>query len=391
MTQKRKYPGVVVRHRRGCASRAGGSCDCRPAFSAWAWSPLDGQKIWKQFPTLAAARGWPGDAQVAVRRRTLRAPAPTTVREAAETWLLGAEEGTVRARGGERFKPSTIASYRASLDLHVLPRLGARRLSDLDRLDLQDLADRLLADGLSPSSVRNSLMPLRSILRRAVHRGELAVNATAGLELPVSRGHRDRIASPEEAARLIEALPPEDRALWATAFYAGLRLGELQALRWEDIDLDQGRLSVERAWDGKAHVYVAPKSRAGRRVVPIPQVLRQHLLAHRLATGRRRGLVFGRDPDTPFAGSSVWRRARTTWKAAGETPIGLHEARHTFASLMIAAGVNPKALSTFMGHSSITLTLDRYGHLMPGSERDAAARLDNYLARCAGRVVDSFR
>ena len=68
------------------------------------------------------------------------------------------------------------------------------------------------------------------------------------------------------------------------------------------------------------------------------------------------------------------------WKAAGLSPIGLHEARHTFASLMIAAGVNAKALSTYIGHASVTITYDRYGHLMPGNEEQAAALLDSYLA-----------
>ena len=79
--------------------------------------------------------------------------------------------------------------------------------------------------------------------------------------------------------------------------------------------------------------------------------------------------------------SGVWRRARTAWAEAGLKPIGLHEARHSFASLMIAAGVNAKALSTYLGHASIALTYDRYGHLMPGNEREAAALLDGYLTR----------
>jgi integrase len=99
--------------------------------------------------------------------------------------------------------------------------------------------------------------------------------------------------------------------------------------------------------------------------------------------GRREGLVFGRDAHHPFTASNVWRRAHTAWKRAKLTPIGLHEARHTYASLMIAAGVNAKALSSHMGHSSITTTYDRYGHLMPGNEDEAAGLLDGYLERTA--------
>jgi len=77
----------------------------------------------------------------------------------------------------------------------------------------------------------------------------------------------------------------------------------------------------------------------------------------------------------------VTRRARTAWREAGLEPIGLHECRHTYAAFMIAAGVNAKALSTYMGHSSITITLDRYGHLMPGDEEEAAGMLEAYLER----------
>ena len=120
-------------------------------------------------------------------------------------------------------------------------------------------------------------------------------------------------------------------------------------------------------------------------------VLREHLAAHALRTGRRSGLVFGRSPDRPFEPTTLSGRAATAWnrmdlkcvKAELEpvARISLHECRHTFASLMIAAGVNAKALSTYMGHSSITITLDRYGHLMPGNETEAAGLLDSYLQR----------
>ncbi len=193
----------------------------------------------------------------------------------------------------------------------VLPNLGGARLSEILRIDLQDLADQLCADGLDASTVRNTLMPLGAIFRRAVARGDVAVNPTTGLELPPVEGGRDRFASPPEAATLLAALPERDRALWATALYAGLRRGELLALRWEDVDLAAGVIRVERSWDAKEG-FVAPKSRAGRRTVPIAAVLRDR---------------------------------------------------------------------SYMGHSSVTITYDRYGHLMPGNESEAAGVLDAYLER----------
>lgn len=385
---ERAYEGIVKRHARGCGTRRGAGCSCRPTWQAWVWSARDNRKIRRTFPTLAAAKAWRSDALGALRRGTMRAPSPVTLRQAAEAWLEGAQAGTIRARGGAPYKPSVLRGYSSALERRLLPELGGLRLAELTRLDVQELADRLVADGLDPSSVRNALMPLRAICRRAISRGELLINPTTGVELPAVRGRRERFATADEAAELIAAVPKADRALWATAFYAGLRRGELQALCWENVDLAKGMLRVDRGWDEKARVYVEPKSAAGKRTVPIAAALRDHLDEHKITTGREAGLVFGAG-DVPVVASGLWRRARVAWKAAKLDPIGLHEARHSFASLMIAAGVNAKALSTYMGHSSVTITLDRYGHLMPGNEAEAAALLDAYLARFALPSLDS--
>jgi integrase len=311
----------------------------------------------------------------------VRAPVPVTLREAAEAWLDGARSGSIRTRSGHPYKPSALRGYESALRTRILPDLGSVKLGDIGRLDVQDLADRLLAERLDPSTVRNTLMPLRSIYRRAVSRGEVAVNPTTMLELPALRGRRERIASPSEATDLIRALPKRDQALWATALYAGLRRGELLALRWQDVDLASGVIRVERSWDIAEGRAIEPKSRAGRRTVPIALLLRDHLVEHKLASGREEGLVFGRSATAPFDSSALVRRARAAWADAGLNTIGLHECRHTFASLMIAAGVNAKALSSYLGHASVTVTYDRYGHLMPGNEQEAAGLLDAYLHR----------
>jgi integrase len=242
MSEPRAYTGITRLHGRACPSREGGACVCRPRWQGEVYDSRSRRKVRKTFSSLAAAKGWRGDAQGALRRGTMRAPSPVTVRQAAQAWLEGAKAATIRTRSGDRYKPSALRGYEAALNRQVLPELGVRKLADLSRLDIQDFADRLLAAGLDPSSVRNALMPLRAVCRRAVARGELAVNPTAGIELPAVRGRRERFASAEEAAALIQAVPKSDRALWATAFYAGLRRGELQALRWEDVDLACGTL-----------------------------------------------------------------------------------------------------------------------------------------------------
>ena len=413
-SSRRKPPtGLRIRHSRACRSEAGGRCNCQPSVEAWAYDRRTKTKIRRTFTgrgALDAAKGWRADATGAVRRGTLRPPTQATLREAAEAWLEGAKSGAIRTRSGDVFKPSTLHGYEQALRSRVLPVLGGARLSDVGRPDLQDFAERMLAEGKDASTIRNALMPLRAIFGRAHDRNELAVNPTVRLRLPAVRGRRDRIVEPAEAERLLRELPEGDRALWATALYAGLRRGELLALTLGDVDLAAGLLRVERSYDPRSGATGAPKSRAGVRRVPIAAVLRDYLAAHKARSSSGEGLVFGRTAAQPFNHSSVLRRAEAAWRAAEverarqagadeqelqrvadefAAPITLHECRHTFASLMIAAGVNAKALSSYLGHSSIQITFDRYGHLMPGNEEEAAGLLDEYLARAdtAARVA----
>ncbi len=379
----RTTPGIDTRHAQACPATRDhdARCKCTPSYQAHVWSAREGKRIRKTFPTLTAAKVWRSDAVVALRRGTMRAPTAMTLRQAWETWLAGTREGSVRNRSGDLYKPSALRGYETSMRLRVLPELGGARLSDITHVTVQDVADRLLADGLDASTIRNTLMPLRAIFRRALARGDVSVNPIAGVELPAVRGKRDRIASPIEAAALVAALPGEDQAVWATAFYAGLRLGELWALCDEDVDLEAGVIRVERSWDRREGV-IEPKSRAGRRVVPIVAALRSHLAARKLRRGNGGALFFGLG-SRPFNRDQLVTRAVKAWKQAGLAPIGLHEGRHTFASILIAAGVNAKALSTYLGHSSIQITLDRYGHLMPGNEEEAVALVDAYLERAS--------
>jgi hypothetical protein len=181
------------------------------------WSARDKKRIRKTFPTLAAAKEWRSDTVVALRRGTMRASTATSLREAWATWLAGALEGSVRNRSGDAYKPSVLRGYETSMRLRVLPDLGGARLPDIRRVTVQNLVDRMFAEGKDPSTIRNTVMPLRSIFRRAVARGDVALNPVAGLELPAVGGRRDRIASPIEAAALIAALPERDQAVWATA------------------------------------------------------------------------------------------------------------------------------------------------------------------------------
>ncbi|HEX7059582.1 MAG TPA: site-specific integrase [Solirubrobacterales bacterium] len=308
--------------------------------------------------------------------------------------MKAAKAGVVRTRSGDPYKPGALRGYEQALSARIVPRFGHLKTSGLHRNAVQDLVDEMLAEGLAPSTVRNAILPLRAIYRRLTARNEVAVNPTLGLSLPAIRERRDRVARPGEARALLEALPQADRPPWATALYAGLRRGELRALRWCDVDFEAGLIRVERGWDPKERP-IEPKSRAGKRRVPLAKPLRVHLVAHRLRSeGAPEDLVFRGRGGKPLAPDALIERARKTWMAAELEPIGLHECRHTYAAFMIAAGVNAKALSSYMGHSTITMTLDRYGHLMPGNEGEAAEMLEKYLeceAAESSRRVSGWR
>ena len=382
-TPRRLPEGIRLRHGKSCLSRESGRCTCTPSYEALIALGERGVRKRKSFATLGEAKEWRARGVVAAADGLLRPATTTTLREAAEQLIDGMERGSVRTRSGGVYKPSATRGYEASLRLRLLPPLGARKLSDISRRDVQHLVDRWLAEQMDASTIRNTLMPLRVIYRRAVEDGLVAVSPCERLRLPRVEGRRERIAGVDEARELLGALPPRDRALYASAFFAGLRLGELRALRWRDVDLGSGRIHVERAMDGTG-VTIKPKSRAGERVVPIlTGELRDMLSEHKAASrGEPDDYVFaGTSPTRPFSASAAYRRVRTAWRHAGLGPINLHEARHTFASIAIAAGVNAKVIATYMGHSSIQVTYDLYGKLMPGNEVEAAALFEAYLQR----------
>jgi integrase len=439
--------GIEKRHAKNCASRSGGRCRCEGGFRASVYSPLDGKKIRKTFPSRAEARSWQADAKRAVDHGALRTPTRRTLAEAASAWIEGAESGDIRNRSGQAYKPATLRGYCQALDTYVLPVLGGRKLSTITTSELQWLVDSWQAEGQAASTVRNTIKPLQAIYRRARSREGLPVNPTHDLELPAPRPKEVEIVSPEMATRLLAATPAQDRALWATALYAGLRYGELRALRWGAVDLAGGTIRIRESWDPREGS-IPPKTKTSQRTTPLPGLLRGHLMDRKLAAldSGDDDLVFGASAETPFQAAVVYRRADSAWEAAAASqacqerfgfrvPDGgdqrvqfilfladagfsrraigaalqvgyavvrraladrpkseagerknppvqklrLHQARHTYASFMIAAGVNAKALSTFMGHSSIKVTFDLYGHLMPGTEAEAAALLDMYL------------
>lgn len=391
--------GIRRRHARACPAIDSddlGVCRCRPAYQAQA-GPRRGRQT-KTHSTLAAARSWKRDVERAFEAGELSGDRAPRLRAAGDVWLEKAEAGIALARGDKPYRPSTLRGYRRAMEQHLYPALGDHRLDAISRGELNQLVQELQATGAAAQTVKNVVVPLRALYRDALDLGHVVGNPTVGVRVPAGSGRRMRFLSPGEIVPLLDALAAEDRALWATAIYAGLRRGELMALPWSEVDLAAGTITVRWSYDAPSGTMGQVKSAAGQdRKVPVIAALHDHLVEHRQRAGARpRGLVFARGAlaaanrghrgplDAPFSDSTVGQRARTRWTNVGVVPVTLHDCRHTFASLMIAASAaagefNPKLIQQLLGHASIQQTYDRYGHLFPGAEQEAGRHLDRFL------------
>jgi integrase len=312
--------------------------------------------------------------------------ASPTVAEAAQDWLTAVE-----LRGRER---ATLKGYREHVDLHINPALGSLKLATLTAPrvvafaeSLQRRKSRLLA--------RKVLTSLKSLLRDAQRRGTVAQNVAAAVSIESDQRQElltigIDIPTPDEIRQILAAAIPRWRPMLLTAVFTGLRASEVRGLRWEDVDLKHAELHVRQRADRYGSIG-RPKSRAGSRVVPIGPMLvntlRQWKLAHR--TGE---LVFGTRTGRPTHHKTLVCNAFLPAQiAAGVvTPdgkakyTGLHALRHFYASWCINRKADGglelplKVVQARLGHASIQMTADRYGHLFPrgddGAELAAAER-----------------
>jgi integrase len=381
---KTKHRGVSMRHANACPANAGRRCNCQPSYRAQVWDSARQRPVKSPtFRNIDEARGWAVDHKRGLVTNQQVGPQSPTFRDLSEQILGDMATGVIGTRRHRTgFSERTLASYRSTLDTHVLPDYGAAPAAALTIEDWQRLVDKLARQGLATSTINNVLNPVRSIYRWACSpaRGSarLSANPTVGLELPArDEKKRDRIASAAEAEQLLAALPLEDRVPYALALYEGLRRKEIAHSEWDWIEWDAGVILV-----GKTK-----QNTAGLRRIPLLESARIVLREWHLACGRpAAGLVCPprkRSDSGLMSFDMLLKRTRHAWLAASLDPIGLHEARHTFASYLIAAGVNAKAVTEYMGHSSVDITFDRYGHLFPGNEDEAADLVNDYLKRAA--------
>lgn len=324
-----------------------------------------------------------------LRRGTYVAPTRLTVEEfITEKWLPAAR-GTL--------KPSTAKLYETIVYAYVIPRLGGVPLQSLSAADLNALYGELLrrgrkrADGgrgLSATSVRNVHRVVHRALRDAV-RWDLIARNPAEVADPPRAGRPSMVTwSPVELRAFLEhTVEHELSALWLLLATTGLRRGEALALRWSDVDLNAGRLSVRQtlSYVGTRATFSDPKTARSRRSVPLPSETVDALRAHRsrqleerLAFGpdyANLDLVFARADGSAYAPATVSRTFERLVAELALPHIGLHGLRHGFATMAISAGVHVKVVSEILGHTSTATTSDLYQHVVPSMAADATGRV----------------
>lgn len=320
-------------------------------------------------------------------------PGRLTLGQYLERWLDEYAEHSVSARTHER--------YAGIVHNHLIPALGSVQLAKLRPQQIQAYYGRALkegradkrAGGLSARTVLHHHRVLREALHQAVRWQVLARNPADGVEPPRPSRPEMHVLTPDGVQQLLDAcVDPEMRALAFTAVATGLRQGELLALRWSDLDLPAARLEVTRTLQylsGKGLSFAPPKTEKSRRRVSLSPETGTALAEHRRRQAEHRlrlgsgftdqGLVFPEalgGPQPPFR---VSHRFATVVKRAGVGPLRFHDLRHTHATLLLRAGVHPKVVSERLGHTSVTITLDTYSHVLPGLQEEAANLLDGYL------------
>lgn len=336
-------------------------------------------------------RGTKRDAQ-AVLTKILRdkytggimEPSKETVTEYLRGWLANVAVLRVSER--------THRDYVGYAERYIVRTLGDVRLCHLSTASVQALYSSMLAKGLSPRTVRFCHAILRMALDTGVKTNVIARNVADATTLPKQTRREMRALSPDEARKVITAARGDHwEAFWLVLLALGLRPGEAAALQWQDVNGD--RLNIQRsltpAYRGAWSLH-EPKTARSRRVVIMPPLVVAALGAHKrrqaaekLAAGapyQSHGFVFAMADGSPVHPEALAKGPfLRLLKAAGVPVVRLYDLRHTSASLALASGEHPKIVSERLGHSSTTMTMDVYSHVMPGQQEDAAMRMEKLL------------
>ncbi len=374
-------------------------CRCENDRFSWAFvvdtSPVGAkrqQTLKSGFQTKAAAVEAMSRLQTAKADGTWVAPTKLTVSAYLDQWLS--------ARTGLR--GNTQRDYRVAISKHISPRIGAVQLQSLNRLQVKGLYQQLAEAGLAPKTVHNVHICLRKALGDALEDGLIRRNpAERAHSKPKDRPEMLTWTSEELVAFLAVTAQDPDFRLYQLAAATGMRRGELLGLRWRDVDLDAGRVSVRQQYtrQGGALAFCPPKSQKSIRTVDLDEDTTAVLREQREAQGFERrawgdayrsdlDLIFCRPDGSPHDPNVIDRRFGRRIRALPSLPaIRLHDLRHTHATLLLEDGVDVKTVSERLGHDSVQTTLELYGHVTPRMRASAAARFGALLGRARQPVV----
>jgi integrase len=293
-----------------------------------------------------------------------------TVGEYLDRWLNDSVRDTVRQRTWER--------YEQFVRVHLTPALGKIKLAKLTPAHVRGLYRDKLNSGLAPRTVLHIHRAFSKALKQAAADGLIPRNPAAPVKPPQPRGEEIRPLNREQVRVLFEAASGDRlEALYIVAVTAGLRRGELQGLKWEDLDLEAGMLQVRRTCSEPkgGHIFEAPKSGKGRNIrltqsaVAALRMHRRRQLEERMYKAdlwQEQGLVFPSTVGTPLWGGNLNRAFKATLQRAGlPKSTRFHDLRHTCATLLLKQAVNPKFVQELLGHADISLTLNVYSHVLP--------------------------
>ena len=291
---------------------------------------------------------------------------------------------------------STWENYMRSIKNHIYPALGHIPLRDLKTDDIQNLYNRMIKEGRAPATVRRNHQIINSCLKQAVENRLLSWNPAEAAKLPKLTDTKVRAMTFEEMSKFLSVLQ-EDR--WGAAFLCllgtGLRMGELLALRWQDVDLDKQILHVRQALvrtKEKGVYFDEPKTEKSKRAIPIPgevvEALKKHRIQQfqlRLAVGEKyqnHDLVFATSVGTPIYPRNFTRKFYKLRDKAGiPKDINLHALRHTYATRLLEQGENLKTVQELLGHTDISTTANTYSHVSIEVKQKAAAKMDKLLSK----------
>lgn len=364
------------------------------AKTAWLVDYRDqsGKRRAKQFARKKDAEEYAERSRTEVRQGTHTHDRDSiTVAIAADLWIAASE-----AEGLER---STTKRYRELAELHIKPRLGSLKLTALTKPLVQDFRLELL-QGISRAMSAKVLRALSAVLSNAQEIGAINQNVASTVKVGKLKREADKVIPPDRAdlKAMIAAATDTERPFILTAITTGLRSSELRGLRWQDIDLTAGTISVRQRADQWGQIG-PPKSEAGKRTIPIPPELIAELKAWKLRSPiSRQDLAFPSGAGTPIRHNNMLRRmffplqVRAGLGVPKEDAKGLivrndegqpiltgkhsfHALRHAAASAWIESNIDLKRLQVWIGHENIRLTLDTYGHLLKDDKKDAELAL----------------